>query len=76
MIEIVNNKKHPVQIVIRSKSAPRQFTVLNIPGIGKDKNTYLLEDERSTEYVDRMERLGWISTRYIKKTENNTIWQS
>lgn len=67
MIEITNRRKHPVQLVIRSLDAPTSFTVLNIPGIGKGRNTYLLEDERSTDYVSRMERLGWISTKHIKK---------
>lgn len=71
MIEIKNRTKSPVQILIRSRKAPKSFTTLNVPGIGAGKNTYLLEDERKTEYVDRAEKLGLISTRYITKKELN-----
>jgi hypothetical protein len=39
--------------------------VLNIPGVGCGKNIYLLEDERATEYIDRAEKDGLISTRHI-----------
>ena len=49
MLEIKNKKKFPVQLVIRSRKAPRAFTVLNIPGVGGGKNVYYLEDERVTE---------------------------
>ena len=65
MIEIRNLQKHPVQLVIKSKKRTRQFTVLNLPGIGKEKNIFLLEDERHTEYIDRAEKQGLISTRKI-----------
>jgi hypothetical protein len=65
MLEIKNKNKFPVQLVIRSRTAPRSFTVLNIPGIGCGKNIYHLEDERATEYIDRAEKDGLISTRYI-----------
>jgi hypothetical protein len=65
MLEITNKQKFPVQLVIRSRTAPRSFTVLNVPGIGCKKNIYLLEDERTTEYIDRAEKDGLISTRYI-----------
>jgi hypothetical protein len=65
MLEIKNNKKHPVQLVIRSRKAPRAFTCLNIPGVGAGKNVYYLEDERATEYIDRAEKEGLISTRHI-----------
>lgn len=65
MLEIKNKQKFPVQLVIRSRTAPRSFTVLNIPGIGCEKNIYLLEDERATEYIDRAEKDGLISTRHI-----------
>lgn len=65
MIEIRNLKKHPVQLIIRSRSTPRSFTVLNIPGIGSGKNIFNLEEERSTEYIDRAQKAGLVSTRYL-----------
>jgi len=65
MLEIVNKKKHPVQLIIRSRKTPRSFTVLNVPGIGCGKNIYFLEDERKTEYIDRAEQAGLIATRHI-----------
>jgi hypothetical protein len=65
MLEIKNKQKFPVQLVIRSRTAPRSFTTLNIPGVGSGKNIYLLEDERATEYIDRAEKNGLISTRHI-----------
>ena len=63
MIEITNKSRSPVQLVIRSTRATNTFTCLNIPGIGAGKNVYLLADERKTEYVDRAEADGLISTR-------------
>ena len=66
MIEIINKQKGPVQILIKSKKRPRSFTTLNIPGVGSGKNIYLLEDERATEYINRVENLGLISTRKVK----------
>jgi len=71
MIEIKNKTRSPVQLVIKSKKAPKSFTTLNIPGIGSGKNIYLLEDERNTEYVDRVEKMGLISTKHINKRELN-----
>jgi hypothetical protein len=71
MIEIKNKMKSPVQLVIRSRKAPKAFTTLNIPGLGAGKNTYYLEDERNTEYVERAEKMGLISTRYLTKKELN-----
>lgn len=65
MLEIRNKNKFPVQLVVRSRTAPRAFTTLNIPGIGAGKNIYLLEDERATEYIDRAETMGLITTRHI-----------
>ncbi len=65
MLEIKNKQKFPVQVLIRSRKAPRSFTCLNIPGVGGGKNVYYLEDERSTEYIDRAEKDGLISTKHI-----------
>lgn len=69
MIEVKNKTKSPVQLVVRSRKAPRSFTTLIIPGIGKGKNVRLLDDELKTEYVDRVEKMGLISTRYIPNSE-------
>jgi len=69
MIEIVNKKKFPVQIIVRSKLDSRKFTVKNIPAIGKGKNIFYLEDERRTDYIDRLEKMNLISTKYIPDTE-------
>jgi hypothetical protein len=67
MIEITNRQKSPVQVLVRSRRSPRSFTTLNIPGIGKGNNIYLLEDERITDYIERVEKLGLISTRKINR---------
>jgi hypothetical protein len=65
MIEIKNKLKSPIQLIVRSRRKPRSFTTLNIPGIGSGKNIYFLEDERATEYIERVESMGLISTRFV-----------
>jgi hypothetical protein len=65
MLEITNRKRHPVQLIIRSRRATKSFTTLNLPGVGKGKNILVLEDERSTPYIDRAEKDGLISIRQI-----------
>jgi len=65
MIEITNLQKYPVQLVIKSKLAPKTFTTLNLPAIGNKKNKFLLEDERVTIYIEQAERSGLISTREV-----------
>lgn len=70
MLEIKNTQRFPVQLIIRSRKAPRSFTVLNIPGIGGGKNIFLLEDERATEYIDRAVNDGLIS---VKQISNNIM---
>ena len=67
MIEITNKQKCPVQVLVRSRRSPRSFTTLNIPGIGKGNNIFLLEDERVTDYIERVENMGLISTRKINR---------
>ena len=67
MIEITNRQKCPVQVLVRSRRSPRSFTTLNIPGVGKGNNIYLLEDERVTDYIERVEKMGLISTRQINR---------
>jgi hypothetical protein len=65
MLEIKNNNKFPVQLIIMSRTRTRSFTVLNIPGIGCGKNIYHLEDERTTEYIEKAEKKGLISIKHI-----------
>lgn len=69
MIEIKNKIKSPVQLVVRSRKAPRAFTTLIVPGIGNGKNVRLIEDELKTDYIDRVEKMGLISTKYIPNSE-------
>lgn len=71
MIEIKNKLRSPVQILVRSRTAPRQFTTLNIPGIGKNNNIIQIADELHTEYIDRLEKDGLISTKYIPNQQEN-----
>jgi hypothetical protein len=71
MIEIKNKTRGPVQVLIRSRTSPKAFTTLNVPGIGAGNNVYMLEDERNTEYVERAEKMGLISTRRLTKKELN-----
>ncbi len=65
MLEIKNKHRFPVQLIIRSRKAPRAFTTLNIPGIGCGKNIFYLEDERATEYIDRAVNDGLISVKHV-----------
>lgn len=67
MLEIINRNRFPVQLIVRSRKATRSFTTLNVPGVGSGKNVYLLEDERSTEYIDRAAKDGLIAIRKITK---------
>lgn len=65
MIELVNVNKFPVQVVVKSTRIPNSFTCLNIPGIGKKNNIFLLEDERATEYIDRAVEAGLLTKRIV-----------
>lgn len=65
MIEIRNKKKSPVQVLVRSTTVPRGFTTLIIPGIGAGKNIRYITDEAKTDVIERVEKMGMISTRYI-----------
>lgn len=65
MIELVNRKKFPVQVLVKSTKIPNSFTCLNIPGVGSKKNIFLLQDERATEYIDRAVEAGLISKRIV-----------
>lgn len=68
MIEITNKGRSPVQLLVRSKLAPRAFTTLIVPGIGAGKNVVMLEDEMTTDVVERVEKMGLIQTRYVPNT--------
>ena len=65
MIEITNVNKFPVKVVVKSTRIPNSFTCLNIPGIGKKNNIFLLEDERATEYIDRAVEAGLLTKRIV-----------
>jgi sulfate adenylyltransferase subunit 1 (EFTu-like GTPase family) len=63
VIEITNRNRFPVQLIVRSRKKARAFTTLIIPGRGKGHNVIKIEDELKTEYIDRVEQMGLISTR-------------
>lgn len=65
MIQIVNKKRGPIQLVIRSATHNGGFTTLNIPGIGAGRNTYNLRDELMTEWVERARDDGFITIKHI-----------
>lgn len=66
MIEIKNKGRSPVQIVVRSRTKPRAFTTLIVPGVGAGKNIKYISDEHFTDVIERVEKdFGMISTRYI-----------
>lgn len=66
MIEITNLKRFPVQVLVRSKTKPRSFTSLNIPGVGSGNNIRYIKDEDHTNYIDLIENdHKLIRTRYI-----------
>ena len=71
MIEVKNKERGPIQLVVRSRVAPRAFTTLIVPGIGAGKNVVYIEDEKMTEYVERAEKMGHIKTRYIPNNKLN-----
>jgi hypothetical protein len=65
MIEITNRTAGPVQLIVRSRKRTRAFTTLIVPGRGSGNNVKVIEDELHTEYIDRAEGFGLISTRKI-----------
>jgi len=69
MIQIENKQRGPVQLVVKSKNRLRAMSVVNIPGIGSGNNFYYLEDELTTEFVERLEKIKWIKTKYIPDRE-------
>lgn len=70
MIEVTNKTKSPVQLLVKSKNHTSEFTTLILPAIGAGKNVKLLEDEIVVKDVlERVEKTGMISTRYIDNTK-------
>lgn len=69
MIEITNKQRSPISLMVKSKKAPRSFTILNIPGLGAGHNVRVIPDEFTTEYVERAEKQGLISTKYIPQSK-------
>jgi hypothetical protein len=69
MIEITNTTKGPIQLLVRSKKKTRAFTTLILPGRGSGHHTLLIEDERATKYISRVENMGLIRTRHIEDTQ-------
>jgi hypothetical protein len=65
MIELTNITDGPIQVVIRHKHLMNQIQCLNLPGKGFGKNTFLLEDARHTEYIDKAVRDGFITIRRL-----------
>ncbi len=65
--EIKNMNKYNIQIMVKSQKKPRSFTVKNIPGVGKDKNIYYLEEHRYTNDIDEKKRKGLISVKEVSK---------
>lgn len=74
MYEVTNKQRGPVQLLIRSRRgpSPREFTVLNLCGIGKGNNIRLVEDELMTDYIWQAEREKLVSVRYIEEENSFT----
>lgn len=70
MIEIKNKTKGPIQIMVRSRTAPKSFTTQIVKGIGSGQHICYIEDEKKTDYIDEIEKKGLISVKYIS---NNNI---
>lgn len=68
MLEITNKSRFSIPLVVRSRRAPRTFTTLNIPGVGRGNNVRYVEDELWTEYIERAEKQGLITYRRIPNT--------
>lgn len=69
MIEITNRTSGPIPVLVKHKKKLRAFTTLIIPGRGAGNNVKVIDDELYTEYIERAEGLGLISTRKFKKVK-------
>jgi hypothetical protein len=68
MFEITNVKKTPIQLIIKTNPKKgKNFTVLNIPGIGANQNVKFVEDERYTNYIDKAIEKGLIKVKKINQ---------
>ncbi len=66
MIEIKNKTRGPVQVLVKSATAPRAFTTLIVAGIGAGFNVVNITDEQAIpEILERLEKIEMISTRYV-----------
>ncbi len=65
MIEITNRTSGPIQLLVRGRKKARSMVTLIVPGRGSGHNVKTIEDEVYTEYIDRAEKFGLISTRKI-----------
>jgi hypothetical protein len=69
--EIKNLCKCPVQIMVKSKTKPRAFTVKNIPGVGKGKNIYYCEEHRYTDDIEKKRKEKLISVTEVDSISKN-----
>lgn len=62
MIEITNITKGPIQLVLKSKSdrPGKRIAVKNLPGIGANKNTYVISEEQMTDQIKKLEKEKFI----------------
>ena len=65
MIEIINKNKFPIQIIVKSRKSPKSFTTKIIPSAGSGLNSWICDDERITEYVERLQDAGLITINNI-----------
>lgn len=69
MIEIRNTQRSPIQLMVRSKRAPRTYTTKVVPGIGSKNNVIYIEDEDITDEIHRCENRGLITIKHITATK-------
>jgi hypothetical protein len=65
MIEIRNKQRFPIPLILKSKNYQKGITHKILPGIGKGKNIFVIEDEQFTAYITEAEKRGWISVKKI-----------
>ncbi len=65
MIEIRNKQRGPIQLMVKSRMDPRQFTTRIVPGVGAGKNVCCIDDEVMTDAIESLARKGLIETRYL-----------
>jgi hypothetical protein len=60
MIEIVNKQRSPISLMVKSMKSPREFTIMNIPGVGAGHNVREIAEERITDHV-----LGFVKNKSL-----------